>query len=182
MPRKSREREREQQRKERKRHTDELPERSAAAEPQAEPSAATPDPAALQLAAEVAEQLGETEEVPRGTILRAVTRLGAEATQALVQEALAIEAQGGQWLGDGSRKRTPGGVFFRLVRDRAEKLDRIAIFYPEYQQVDPLTADELGGLLADVASWPRARPQQVRFRIAGRPSKIPASDLPPETP
>jgi hypothetical protein len=187
MPRKSREREREQLRKESRRQRVDLAESAAGAQapsdaaPAPEPTPA-PDPAALRLMDEIAEQLGETEEEPRATILRVVERLGAQAALALLQEAQAIEAGGGLWLGDGSRRRTPGGVFFHLVRQRAQKPDRLAIFYPDYQPSVPLTDAELRGLLVDASAWPRATPQQVRFRLAGRPSKIPPPDLAPETP
>src|SRR5690349_3776107 len=121
MPRKSREREREQLKKERKRHADQAPQHNAPADLQVETPEAEPDPAALQLAAEIAEALGETEDQPRGTILRVVERLGAESALAFLREAQAVEAQGGLWLGDRSRKRTPGGVFFHLVRNGVEK-------------------------------------------------------------
>src|SRR5690349_17825947 len=134
MPRGQRERERAQQKKERKRQHNEEMSPAVELAKQDEPEAA-PDPALLQVAAEIAAQLGETEDEPRGTILRIVERLGEEAARAYLQEALAVEAQGGLWLGDGSRRRTPGGVFFYLVRQRADKSDRLAIFYPEYDQV-----------------------------------------------
>ena len=187
MPRKSREREREQLRKESKRQRVDAVESAGGAQP---PSGAAdvpdptpaPDPAALRLVDKIAEQLGETEEEPRATILRAVTRLGADAALALLGEAQAVEASGGLWLGDGSRRRTPGGVFFHLLRQRTEKPDRLAIFYPDYKPVVPLTDDELRALLADAPNWPRAAPQQTRFRLAGRPSKIPPPDAAPETP
>src|SRR5215210_4556090 len=109
MPRKSREREREQQRKESKRQRVDVAERAIGAqEPQdaAIAPAPAPDPAALQVVDAIAGQLGETEEEPRATILRAVVRLGADATLALLGEAQAVEADGGLWLGDGSRRRT----------------------------------------------------------------------------
>ena len=38
--------------------------------------------------------------------------------QATLADTLAIETEGGQWLPDGSRRRTPGGVFFGLLRER----------------------------------------------------------------
>src|SRR5262249_24957418 len=132
MPRTSRQRQREQQRKESKRHSDQASASHTTADALGDEPEPAADPAALQLAAEIAEALGETEEQPRATILRVVERLGAETARAFLREAQAIEAVGGQWLGDGSRKRTPGGVFFRLVRDGTEKPDRLAILYPEY--------------------------------------------------
>jgi hypothetical protein len=187
MPRKSREREREQLRKESKRQRVDGAADAVGAQVSQDAADApaptpAPDPAALRLAAEIAEQLGETEEEPRATILRAVARLGADATLALLGEAQAVEAGGGLWLGDGSRRRTPGGVFFHLLRQRTEKPDRLAIFYPDYQPVAPLTDDELRALLADALDWPRAAAQQARLRLVGRPAKIPPPDAAPETP
>jgi hypothetical protein len=184
MPRKSREREREQQRKERKRQRVDAPDAGAPAQaaPEDAEDEPAPDPALLQLAAEIADQLGETEEEPRATVLRIVQRLGAESALALLQETQAIEARGGMWLGDGSRRRTPGGVFFQLTRKRSEKPDRLAIFYPEYARIEPLNAEEIGALLADAPQWPRAAVQRIRLRLVGRPARIPPPDLPPETP
>jgi hypothetical protein len=184
MPRKAREREREQQRKESRRQRADAAvgaqaEQDAAAAPEPAPA---PDPAVLRVADQIAAQLGETEDVPRATILRAVERIGGDAAEALCAEALAVEAGGGMWLGDRSRKRTPGGIFFYLLRQRAEKPDRLAIFYPDYQPTVPLTDDELRALLADAAAWPRAAPQQARVRLSGRPSKIPPPDVAPDTP
>jgi hypothetical protein len=186
MPRKSREREREQQRKGRRRQREGAADAVATTQEPGqeaeEVSEPTTDPAVLQVAAEIADQLGETEEQPRGTILRVVERLGAEAALAFLQEAQAVEAQGGLWLGDGSRRRTPGGVFFYLVRQRTEKPDRLAIFYPEYEPTVPLDLAEVSALLADAPTWPRAAPERVRFRLSGRPANIPPPDVAPETP
>src|SRR4051812_3013181 len=97
MPRKSREREREQQRKERKRQRVDAPDASAPAQaaPEDAEDEPAPDPALLQLAAEIADQLGETDEEPRETVLRIVLRLGAESALTLLQETQAIEAGGG---------------------------------------------------------------------------------------
>jgi hypothetical protein len=182
MPRGAREKQREQTKKERKRQQAEALAPAAAQGEEVDEAAQAPDPAELELAAEIADQLGEIEDEPRGTILRAVQRLGSVAARGLLEETQAIEAQGGLWLGDRSRRRTPGGVFFYLVRQRAEKPDRLAIFYPEYEQIIPLTLDELGTLLADAAQWPRVPAQRVRFRLSGRPANIPPPDLPDGTP
>ena len=45
-----------------------------------------------------------------------------------VAEALAIEAQGGLMLPDGSRRRTLGGVFFHLLRKGVTPAERRVIF------------------------------------------------------
>ncbi len=64
----------------------------------------------------VAAQLGETEQIPIHQIRRVIRTLGPERAQQFVQQTLEVEAQGGMMLPDGSRRRTPGGVFFYLVR------------------------------------------------------------------
>ena len=181
MPRGQRERERAQQKKERKRQHEEATS-PVADMPGEDEGEAAPDPALLQAAAEIAAQLGETEDEPRGTILRIVQQLGEAVAREYVQETLAVEAQGGLWLGDGSRRRTPGGVFFYLVRQRAPKPERLAIFYPEYDQIAALSAEELAPLLAGADQWPRAAAQRIRVRLAGRPAKIPPPDVPADTP
>ncbi|HZB95792.1 MAG TPA: phosphorylated adapter RNA export RNA-binding domain-containing protein, partial [Herpetosiphonaceae bacterium] len=75
----------------------------------------------------IAQQLGETQPGPIQQIRRIVQRLGADVALAILQETQQIEAQGGQLLPDGSRRRTPGGVFFTLVKDRVSPKDRAAI-------------------------------------------------------
>ena len=73
------------------------------------------------LTQEIAAQLGETEAAPLEQIRRALKHCGPELVQAVVQEALAAEANGGLPLTDGSRKRTLGGVFFFLLRQKVSK-------------------------------------------------------------
>src|SRR6185436_2835887 len=71
-----------------------------------------------QTAAAIADRLGESEAGPRSLIIRIVKELGQERTLALLDETMQIEANGGMQLPDGSRRRTPGGVFFFLVKER----------------------------------------------------------------
>ena len=85
-----------------------------------------PEPAV----AEIAAQLGETRLTPLGEIARAVATLGEERVRAVVAEALAVEARGGLMLPDGSRRRTPGGVFFHLLRQGITPAERKVIFPP----------------------------------------------------
>ena len=86
------------------------------------------------------------------------------------------------WLRDGSRRRTPGGVFFILLRERAEKPDRLAIFYPEHASIVPLAPEELAPLLASAAEWQRGPAQRAQVILTGRPARIPPPDVSPETP
>ncbi len=81
------------------------------------------------LARAVAVVLGETMPPPLRLITRIVDRLGPARARALLGQALTVEAQGGLTLPDGTR-RTPGGVFFFLVRTSAEikREDKAYIF------------------------------------------------------
>jgi PHAX RNA-binding domain-containing protein len=78
------------------------------------------DPVAQQ----IATTLGETEPVPLMHIRRIVQTLGPERAVQLLEQAQAVEAGGGLLLPDGSRRRTPGGVFFRLVREQTTPAER----------------------------------------------------------
>jgi len=83
---------------------------------------------------EIAAQLGETARGPLGQVGRVVGRLGADRARAFLTRAQEIEAAGGLMLPDGSRRRTPGGVFFHLVRadDTLTREDRVYIFPPPF--------------------------------------------------
>lgn len=73
------------------------------------------------VAAEIAAALGEPNVA---LIRRIVARIGPDVSLAFLAEALAIEAAGGLLASDGSRQRTPGGIFFYLVRGRTASRDR----------------------------------------------------------
>jgi hypothetical protein len=88
---------------------------------------------------DIADQLNETEKQARRQIVFIVKDMGLEFAQAVLQETLAIEAQGGMMLPDGSRRRTPGGVFFYLVRDRVPTKIRYQIFRPQNSKPRPKT-------------------------------------------
>ncbi len=81
------------------------------------------------LARAFAAVLGETMPPPLRIITRVVDRLGPDRARALLGQALTVEAQGGLTLPDGTR-RTPGGVFFFLVRtsDTITRADKEYIF------------------------------------------------------
>jgi len=83
---------------------------------------------------EIAAQLGETDHGPLGQVGRVVGRLGVDRARAFLTRTQEIEAAGGLMLPDGSRRRTPGGVFFHLVRadDTLSREDRVSIFPPQF--------------------------------------------------
>ncbi len=106
------------------------------------------------LARGIATVLGETMPPPVRIITRAVDRLGPDRVRALFGHALTVEAQGGLTLPDG-RRRTPGGVFFHLVRasDAISREDKDYIF--PRQGGHPMRA---GGSGAPATSTPAAAP------------------------
>ncbi len=83
------------------------------------------------VADEIAAQLGETEDGPIRQIRRAVRILGEERVRALVARTFDVEAVGGLMLSNESRRRTPGGVFFHLMRWEAEYKEWYRIFRPQ---------------------------------------------------
>jgi len=100
-------------------------------------TAPTPAPPAMDkatrraLAGEIAARLGETDSEPQRLIARALRLLGEEQVRALVARALEVEASGGMMLPDGSRRRTPGGVFFYLLLTTVGQKDWYRFFRPQ---------------------------------------------------
>jgi len=94
------------------------------------------------LATEIATALGETAPDPVGQIARAVDQLGVERARAFLTQVQDIEAGGGRMLPDSSRRRTPGGLFFLLVRQSADvsRCDKGYIFPHLFQQKKPRAA------------------------------------------
>lgn len=175
MPRGQRDKQREQQKKERQRQQRAQATQAAAAAP-------AENPAVAALIEQLAERLGESDPLALGQLERIVRQIDRERVLALLDQTLAIEAQGGQLIADGTRRRTTGGVFFNLVRRQLSKAERMAIFFPEHESVTVLNEAELGALLAGCAQWPRAVPERVRLQISGRPTHIPPPNVPPDTP
>lgn len=76
----------------------------------------------------IATTLKETEEGPRELIERIVETLGEDLARELLQETEKIEASGGEMIRRGTRRRTAGGVFFRLARHRLTEEQRRELF------------------------------------------------------
>jgi phosphorylated adapter RNA export protein len=75
------------------------------------------------------EALAQILQEPRRDVLTKVLRvLGPDRTTAVLVETLQCEANGGLLTHDGTRRRTPGGVFFHLVRQQVSRAERWELF------------------------------------------------------
>jgi PHAX RNA-binding domain len=155
------------------------------------------------------EQLAQALQEPKKTLLSQVLRtLGMDRTTAILADTLTCEANGGMLTKDGSRRRTPGGVFFQLVKDRATRQERQRLFprptpqhhktsAPAQSQKQPQTPtwDEVQATVTTLqqgeatvtltlvgrpeAQAVQTRPTYVAFRMQGKePSSLPKG-LPP---
>ncbi len=132
----------------------------------------------------IAQTLGETDRAVIAQLRRAIRVLGVDATHALVAETQQLEAQGGMLTRDGSRRRTPGGVFFQLVLQRMPTRDRWFVFrYDKRRQKGrppgstnalaagepPFTLDLLPEIIAQIQQWGGAT--TVKITVIGRPTQ-----------
>ena len=76
----------------------------------------------------ISKALGEADEGPLAQIQAVVDALGDETSLSLLPETDRIEKAGGMERGDGKGRRSPGGVFFYLARQKLPKEQRSAIF------------------------------------------------------
>jgi hypothetical protein len=76
----------------------------------------------------IIQALNETDEQPRKQIAEIVEVLGDDIALGLLQEVKSVQDTGGQAVRDGTRQRTPGGIFFSLAKSKLPKADRNRIF------------------------------------------------------
>jgi hypothetical protein len=94
----------------------------------------TPEPSQLEVATMIAAQIGEDQEAQKQQIFSIVRALGRTQARALLDETLQIEAQGGMMLPDGSRRRTPGGVYFYLAYTKGQPKEGRKLVRPTYKK------------------------------------------------
>jgi hypothetical protein len=141
---------------------------------------------------DIARRLGERESEPINLIRRLIKCLGPDAVLEVLAETEQIEAQGGMLLPDGSRRRTPGGVFFVQARKRLTPEERANIFpkkpwqvrraQPAAVQTDqpqpapppapPPVTWALRGPLIDEARAGQGRATTVKVTVIGRPESV----------
>ncbi len=147
---------------------------------------------AYQVTGWIARQLGEHDQMPMRQIRRIVTLLGPERALVFVEQAKQIEANGGMWLEKQNRRRTLGGVFFRLVRDGVAEQERLRIWPTntprgrrqrqappkDHASSSPLPApserfswDDLPAIIAQIGSS-IGKATTVKVTIIGRPAQV----------
>jgi Phosphorylated adapter RNA export protein, RNA-binding domain len=126
------------------------------------------------------EKLAEILQEPKVPLLRQVLRtLGQDRCAAILADTLACEACGGMRTKDGTRRRTPGGVFFQLVKERVTPKERQRLFdrprpgqpqppvpAPSPAQPPPPTWEEVRAL---VQTLPQGE-ATVKLTLIGRPA------------
>lgn len=100
-----------------------------------DPDMPSPEQDPLQvLAAQVAAELGESDEGPLQQIKELIHMMGAEFVQTLLAETTEIERNGGMLMLSGKRRRTPGGVFFFQAKQKMTPEQQAPIFGVKQQQ------------------------------------------------
>ena len=106
------------------------------------------------------------QEPNRPRLTQVLRTLGRARTTALLADTLTCAANGGMLTKDGSRSRTPGGVFFQLVKEQATPPERQRLFPRTTTTTPPaLTGAALHALMT-------TRPQgdaTVTLTLTGRP-------------
>lgn len=149
-----------------------------------EPSASQTQPTI----AHITQTLGETAKLPQGQVGRIVRCCGSEQALAWLAEAQKVAASGGLATADGTRPRTLGGIFFKIVRDalRANGQDDHfnQIFRYRHQRAAKSHAVSTKATPALVVPWSERGAQiiaaaalpgkvnKVKVTLIGRPGKI----------
>ncbi len=89
----------------------------------------------LSLYHQIAQELGETESGPVNQIRLIGEALGEPVARELLDETRRIESEGGLWIEGANRRRTPGGVFLFLARERCTD-EQLAEIFNERRQAD----------------------------------------------
>lgn len=129
-----------------------------------------------------ADILAEALQEPNRPLLTKVLRtVGEDRCRALLADTLQCEANGGMLTRDGTRRRTPGGVFFQLVKNHVTPQERRRLFpRPTPQQSSAQTPDKLQVLtwtevqtiLETLTTYPAGEARTMKLTLIGRPGKV----------
>ncbi len=121
----------------------------------------------------IATALNESGETPLAEIGRVLEVLGEEKALNTLEQTLKIEAEGGMMTDDEKRRRTPGGVFFKLVKNQATPKERGKIFGPSSRVVPKyITWEESKELSNEALQLPKGEIVAVKVNIIGRPGRV----------
>lgn len=122
---------------------------------------------------EIAKQLNE----PNTDLIEKIANtLGMERMNEYLQKTLAIEDEGGMMTRSENRRRTPGGVFFYLVKEGASKVERKQI-WPRLPGTQPkkvvqaISWDEAQKITTAMNQAP-GKGASVKLTIVGRPKRV----------
>jgi hypothetical protein len=105
-------------------------------------------------------------------IKRAIRVIGGTRVEAILEQALHIEANGGMLTNDNSRRRTAGGTFFALMRDAVSRRERYRLFSvaPGTPQapVAPCTWEDVRQAINELNDTPEEA--TMKLTVIGRPS------------
>src|SRR6266702_8668268 len=127
------------------------------------------------------DTLAEVLQEPNRPLLTQVLRtLGPDRTRAVLAATLEQEAAGGMLTTDGTRRRTPGGTFFQLVRQQARPHERQRLFprsAPPHSQRQPqssavLTWEVASTLMQTLATELPGEARTMKRTLIGRPGKV----------
>jgi hypothetical protein len=127
------------------------------------------------------DTLAEALQEPNRPLLTQVLRtLGQDRTRAVLTATLQCETGGGMRTKAGDRRRTPGGVFFQLVKQHATPRERHRLFpqpTPQHGHGQPqtptaLTWEEASTLIQTLASEPPGEARTMKLTLIGRPGKV----------
>ena len=114
-------------------------------------------------------------------LTQVLTILGPDRTSTLLIETLQCEANGGMLTKDGTRRRTPGGTFFQLVRQQAQPHERKRLFphlAPQQGRTQPqrqptvLTWEEASTPIQTLATQPPGEARTMKLTLIGRAGKV----------
>jgi Phosphorylated adapter RNA export protein, RNA-binding domain len=129
-----------------------------------------PEPEAAYLTAEEIAQLLEESNIL--LIKRAIRVIGGTRVEAILEQALHIENTGGMLTHDNSRRRTPGGTFFALMRDAVSRQERYRLFGAapgplQGTPAKPCTWDDVQEAISELVD---AQEATMKLTLIGRPS------------
>ncbi len=126
----------------------------------------------LTIAREIANKLGERRNGVIRLIRRIVSQCGEDFAREMYAATAEIEANGGMMLPDNSRRRTQGGIFFKLVRAKLDNNERNKVFYGIAAVGVPLMSwtDRIG--IVQALQSEQGVIESMRISLRGRPGRI----------